>query len=459
MHSYSYYPFINSLEVINHEDLVKLHDIAEGWYIDYKSQGLNISDYAKHLCSFANQYGGWLIIGVTEKSDGSRTADKFLGVDNELIAKISIDVREAAAAHSNPPVLYEEKIVKGPISEIDLPEEKSIIIFGIPMSKNTPHIHSSGRIYRRLADQSKPKEETDRFILDELWRRGKEFEKALLNFSFQTPKLPPTQNNSSWIYIYLIPDHSSSKPEAKLEFDDFKKIATNKHNEVYGVNVPMDSVYTTTDGFIARHINSNYPGNATLTLRWWHDGRCRFEIPLNTFNKENFILNSSKNKSTEQFIQCINDHGFENEIIVDYSLLIQTIAAMSNFYVHLTNITKDQRYILSSFKIINVLNTIPFVDSLSYIGRINEQHVPLTLDETISYPSELTFENMIFHDKDFRYEQYDKTKQLQLAPYVFSGPIIRNVLFSVGVISTPEQLIDDEEIWAFDKISNSSSDS
>jgi len=454
MLSYSYYPFVNDLELIDHEDLTRLHSIAEGWYIDYKSQGLKIDDFAKHLCSFANQYGGWLIIGVTEKTDGSRTAEKFIGIDNALIHKISTDVREAAAAHSNPPVLYEEKIINGPIPEIELPEGKSIIIFGIPMSNNTPHIHSSGRIYRRLADQSKPKEETDRFILDELWKRGKAYESALLNFSFQTPKLSSPLNNSSWIYIYLIPDCSNVGPEKTLSFEEFKKIVTNEDKDVLGVNIKMDSVYTTTDGFIARHVNTNYPGDATLTIRWWHDGRCRFEIPLNTFDIERFILNSSKYKTAANFINCINNYGFKHETIVDYSLLIQTVAAMSNLYIHLTKITQDQRNILSAFKIINVLNTIPFVDSSNYITRIHEQHIPLALDECISFPSELTFENMIFHDNYLRSGEYHKTKNIQMPPYKFAGPLIKNILYSVGVISNPEQLIKDTEIWAFDKVPN-----
>lgn len=454
MLSYSYYPFINDLELINHEDLSRLYNIAEGWYIDYKSQGLKIDDYGKHLCSFANQYGGWLIIGVTEKSDGSRTAEEFIGIENGLIPKISTDVREAAAAHSNPPVLYEEKIVRGPIPEIKLPEGRSIVIFGIPMSSVTPHIHSSGRIYRRLADQSKPKEETDRFILDELWKRGKSYESALLNFSFQTPKLSQTEKNNSWIYIYIIPDHSRAKPENRLSFEEFKKIVTNKDSEVLGVNISMDSVYTTTDGFIARHVNTNYPGKSTLTFRWWHDGKCRFEIPLNTFDINGFTLNASKHKTAADFINCIKDYGFEHETIVDYSLLIQTIAAMSNHYIHLTNITEDQRNILSSFMIINVLNSIPFVDSSKYIARIHEQHIPLALDDSLSFPSELAFENMIFHDNAFRSFEYDKTQQIQIAPYIFSGPIISQVLYSVGVISNADQLTKDIEIWAFDKVSN-----
>ncbi len=158
MLNYSYYPFKKELEKIDAEDLLLLKEVSEGWYIDYKVKGLKVIDLAKHMSAFANQYGGWLILGVEESSDGSRTPSEFVGMPKADLEKVSRDIREASAAHVNPEILYEEKVIDGPLEQIGLVEGKSILILGIPMSHNTPHIHSSGRIYRRLADQSKPKE-------------------------------------------------------------------------------------------------------------------------------------------------------------------------------------------------------------------------------------------------------------------------------------------------------------
>ena len=111
MLNYSYYPFKNKLDNLNYTDLKGLEQVAEGWYIDYKRQGLKIIDYAKHISGFANQYGGWLIIGIDESSNGKRTAEKFLGVSLDEVEKISTELREAVSAHINPEVLYEEKSI------------------------------------------------------------------------------------------------------------------------------------------------------------------------------------------------------------------------------------------------------------------------------------------------------------------------------------------------------------
>jgi|ERR1019366_571378 predicted HTH transcriptional regulator len=193
MHAYSYYPFKNRLEEVEAKDLADLKSISEGWYVEYKVQPIKIVEFAKHLSAFANQHGGWLFIGIKETSDGSRCAESFPGIDTANINNLSIQIREASSAHINPPVLYEEKIINGPCEDIGLSENKSILIVGIPKSVNTPHIHSSGRIFRRLADHSDPKPQTDRHILDDLWKRGEVHRLQVTKFLSETP---PASSNS-----------------------------------------------------------------------------------------------------------------------------------------------------------------------------------------------------------------------------------------------------------------------
>jgi len=66
MYRYNFEPFNCSLENVRGSDLLKLKDVAEGWYIDYKREPIPISAFGRHLSAFANQYGGWIFIGVEE---------------------------------------------------------------------------------------------------------------------------------------------------------------------------------------------------------------------------------------------------------------------------------------------------------------------------------------------------------------------------------------------------------
>jgi hypothetical protein len=218
------------------------------------------------MSAFSNQYGGWLVIGVSEKKDGSRTADEFLGIEKIEVEKNTIALREAASAHVSPEVLYEEKVIEGPIDEIGLAEGKAIVVVGIPRSVSPPHIHSSGRIYRRIADQSKPKEETDRYILDELWNRGEEHRKKNAKLLTEIPELPECQSDSSWAYIHFKPSERQLPPNKLLAFDEFVRIVKNSDKSMNGAHAPMSAAHSALNGYVARQIEHNNPSLASLTF-------------------------------------------------------------------------------------------------------------------------------------------------------------------------------------------------
>jgi hypothetical protein len=453
MLNYSYYPFKNILEDIGAEDLVLLKDVSEGWYIDYKVQSLKIPDLAKQLSAFANQYGGWLIIGVNEASDGSRTASEFVGIPASELEKVSRNIREASSAHVNPEVLYEEKVISGPIESIGLAEDKAIIIIGIPMSENTPHIHSSGRIYRRLADQSKPKEETDRYILDDLWKRGSDRKIKLRNFLTTTPAIPSSQSDSSWAYIFLKPSHSQKGSSKKLSFKDFSEVLGAENvKTMNGVKMKFDGIYSTSDGFIARNIGTNDPSLATTSFRWWHDGTVRLDIPLNKYDLFAFLNNSEKYKNGDDYYRLANEMGYENIDIVDYSIFWVITASMMNVYLQILDLLGDKRDVYSCFTIKNLFHTIPFIDSKFFMERARKHFIPLTVDKDIVSPKEPSEENMFLHRYSDRNVNIKCADEYSALPFVFSLPVIYRVLQSVGIINSYDDIKGDTDIFGFHNI-------
>ena len=61
-----YRPFAERLDDVSPEELIRLKGVHEGWYVEYKENQISNRDLAKSLSSFANQYGGWLFLGVSE---------------------------------------------------------------------------------------------------------------------------------------------------------------------------------------------------------------------------------------------------------------------------------------------------------------------------------------------------------------------------------------------------------
>lgn len=450
MLNYAYYPFSNNLDELQARDLSVLTSVAEGWYIDYKSQPIKTIDFAKHLAAFANQHGGFLFIGIKENLD-TKCAGDFPGIAISALPNLSIQIREASSAHINPPVMYEEKVLQGPCDEIGLPAGSAILVIGIPKSVNTPHIHSSGRIYRRLADHSDPKPETDRHILDELWKRGEEHKIQVSKFLSITPPLPSTQEKSAWIYIYFRPDENQPNPTRILSFEEFCEAATNSTKNS-GLHIPMDAIYRTQDGFIARQTGKNSDNaQPALTLRWWHGGTTRLDIPVNKYTLDVF-LNRTDLKYLGIFHEVLRARGINNAVIIDYSMLVMICSGLANMYLELLRKIDDKRDIFSSFILKNVSYTSPYLNSERYVSRVKEFSLPLVAENEIRVPDEPNQSNMFKHKYSLREEfsggdPYATNTRVGL-PIVFATPLFDGILKSVGAVNSEDDWLSDSEvIW------------
>jgi len=433
MYKYNYYPFKNKLENIDGEDLLKLKGITESWFIDYKSKSLKVADYAKHISAFANQYGGWLVIGIEEGIDKNRYAENFCGICSNDVNKISEDIRNSVTVHMEPTVLYEEKVIHGPIDIIGLERDKSIIIIGIPQSSNTPHIHSSGRIYRRTGDQSFPKPETDRYLLDELWKRNNEKHKREESFFSIIPDLPEHQKNTPWVFIYLKPSSFQKRADSIINFDEFVDVMKSTSDGEYSIE--MDNIYSFEGGFVARHVFGNPHANNILTFRWWLNGTARLEIPLNRYNYATLSALQNGYKTIDEFLLKIFKSSLEDADMLDCNSLLNIIYSLILKYLQLTAIKNDKRDLLVNFHLINLGYNIPYFDSKVYLDKIDEYSFPIILDNLISVPTKPNESNMFTLKRDVA--SFDT----QLYPILFSIPLIVRLFESLGVSYDMDSLL------------------
>ena len=166
-----YTPFNKEYDELSTGDLESLREVREGWYVEYKSQLPSTRDLAKSLSSFANQYGGWLLLGVDETPD-SLTAGTFPGIENEKLSELLESLRNAAKDIVRPQVDYQHRVLEGPVDRMGLSSNRSVVVVRVPEGSNTPYIHNDGRIYIRIDDSSSPIPATDKATFDLLYRRG-----------------------------------------------------------------------------------------------------------------------------------------------------------------------------------------------------------------------------------------------------------------------------------------------
>lgn len=171
-------PFNTSFDELSVSDLVQLQEVSEGWYIEYKRELVNTRDIAKSISAMANTYGGWVFFGIVEKSKKEPVAGTFPGISVSELEPAKQQIRQSVYAHLNPICHFDVVALTGPSDALGLPKDQAVIVIHIPQSFDTPHIHSSGRIYRRIGDGSEPEVETNRDALRELWLRREVKEKS-----------------------------------------------------------------------------------------------------------------------------------------------------------------------------------------------------------------------------------------------------------------------------------------
>lgn len=132
----------NAVEDFSHQGVV------EGAYLDYKSDFPN--DLARTIAAMANTFGGIILIGVVEQTDG-RPVVPITGI--ALQAGLAERVTNIVLSNITPPVFPEVAVCPDPSGS------KAVIVVRVPESPESPHaIQSNTRVYLRTGNRNKPEE-------------------------------------------------------------------------------------------------------------------------------------------------------------------------------------------------------------------------------------------------------------------------------------------------------------
>ena len=306
-----YSPFDKALDRLQPSDLAVLRDTREGWYVEYKSEPVPARSLAKSLSAFANTYGGWLFLGVSEESKDHAVAGDFPGVATSDVDGLLQRLRHSAAEHLNPAPIFNTKVLHGPCEAIELRAGRAVVAVEIPRSLITPHVHKDGRIYRRVADGSEPKPESDRFVLDQLWKRDKRIRKVVRRWIKGDPEFSKAERDIPYVRVLLCVDPwRQRRPTLTMSDSDVRSVL--KDSEPNMTSISFNTVYTTANGFMARDVGSNDPHTYALTWRMSRALDAEIVMPLpsytpNDFNGLRTTLGGYTHGST--FVQILQRQG------------------------------------------------------------------------------------------------------------------------------------------------------
>lgn len=391
-----YSPFDKHIREIQTNDLKELKQAAEGWYIEYKRETPNAGALAKSISAFANTYGGWLFIGVEEESKERPVAGAYPGLQRDDVDPTLQRLRKSVADHLNPTPHFETKVLWGPDSEVGLADDCAVICVWVPQSISAPHVHKTGQIYRRVADASEPKPESDRFVLDQLWRRADEIKRHHREWYERDPEFSKGEQEQPFVRLMLVADRWAAR-DVWIESDD-DEVRT-ALSETAGVgSIPFDTVYTSGDGFIGRQLNGNDPHNLTLTWRLRRNLISDVIIPLPLFQPTRvdlLDLDLHGYKNVQRFIDLLKRYGTSTIRVVDLNYVFNILIGVAEIQQRLCTLAGWSESYFLKVKLLNSWRTIPFVDIPDVLDRFERYGPPMCLDSVAAIPRQTGPDNYV----------------------------------------------------------------
>ena len=372
-----YTPFNEELADIVPDDLASLKEVHEGWYVEYKSQLTTNRALAKTLSSFANQYGGWLFLGIADDRE-SLAARDFPGIPRPRVPRAIESLRNAAKDIVRPSVFYETRVFPGPIESIGLEEDQSIIVVRIPQGPNSPYIHNDGRIYLRVGDSSDPRPANDRSTFDLLSQRRERARTRLEKRIMRQPAISKGEGQQPFIHFSIFSDpYEMMGHWYSGGFADFGKV-------MRGKMVPFDNIFSTSEGFIARQAVNNPLINRIFTWEFSRACHSFITFPLPSLNR----LDRSWIKYVigQRFFSKITDSGIDSTRILDLNLIVSFASSIVNRHRILVSQARVKGPFYIKVHVANVWRTIPFLDIPLYLDHISDYGFPVVQDTNIFVP-------------------------------------------------------------------------
>lgn len=375
-----YSPFAKNFSLISADDLHVLREVSEGWFVEYKETLLSPPQLAKSVSSFANHEGGWLFLGIQESSDGKRTAGAYPGIETTSCGRAIDSIRDAIKSHLSPTPYFESRVISGPSADGSLPPDRAVIAVRIPVGHNPPYIHSSGRIYRRVADSAEPSAERDRAVIDLLVRRSEQSKQRLKTFLTAAHHVSEAERESSFVQLFFMQDRLGERDEAlELSFSDFAELAASTSSSPIALR--FDNVFTMSDGFVGRHLGTNAAHLRLATWEFYRTGSSVFTFPITHGDP----TGNARFKYAHAFKETF--HRRNLTAVLDANQLLILLAAAFGRHVAILNKTQTPGPVFGKARLLNIWRKTPFFDSAAFVQHVKKYGPAVSqVEETFAPP-------------------------------------------------------------------------
>ncbi len=175
--------------------------VKEGFNLEYKRDFMK--DLHKEICAFANTWGGVVLVGIDEDTEGK----PVLPIDGISFQK-GLDVRVTNIIINNihPPVFAGKQVIKFKKDN----DDRAVIVIEVPESNMAPHSVDHGRsIYIRTDDRKTPIKRASVEEIEWLLERRKksiQFRELLYSTAIERSKhLPQTLSCATFSAVPLYP--------------------------------------------------------------------------------------------------------------------------------------------------------------------------------------------------------------------------------------------------------------
>lgn len=309
-----------------------------------------------------------------------------------------------------------------------------MVVIEIPESNTAPHIHKDGRVYRRVADGSEPKHESDRFVLDQLWRRAEPIEKLTREWIERDPEFSKGEEETPYLRLLLCVDPWCQRdPWLGAPLSEIRNIFTG--NELGVSSIPFDMVYTTLGGVIARQIKNNYSNILGLTWKLRRDMSCEILLPLPLYSADSPGLLSGVLDGYEygqQYIKALKKQGrgHMGPKVADFNFATHVLIGVVAKYRRLLDLVGSSRDFYFKGRLLNAWRTLPFLDVGAVVRGFETHGVPMVLTSTVSIPDGYD-PNSFLHVQEAVVEERVGKEQIASALQAFQ--IFAQIAIALGV--------------------------
>ncbi len=374
-------------------DLKQLFDLktVEGYYLQFMPEFPSAEKLSQSIASFANTYGGWIIIGA--KAD-QHVPLEICGFNLQNVANPVERATEIINNEIDPvPVFYQQLLILRP--------QWGVLIIYVPENQEMPFITKDGRIYRRTHDASEPVPEINRYAIDRLFDMGRSIFQQFESFCEDQSNFPK-QTEVSSVQLYLKPYPIGIVDKRQLVSENYLnwhlKQCKSQVKIPFSGSMVMVSGYTpfnfgqvTDRSIVLRQMDPVVEEGSSLTGEYFTDGSAKFFIPLHyhpvlsKWNLNQIGSNQVRNCLSKILARKETNPSSLYFLATDHLWL--TIASLLSYYQNWLSEDPLASNLLFSVKINLKSRSIPFFDSSEWGEYVERFGLPIINQNLLKIPN------------------------------------------------------------------------